>query len=71
MLSAFDLFMCRNGVVVRGGNPEMEVVGLDLACYTFHKENRSYFGTDTTVFGTENVRENDGKRTQNVSANCR
>ena len=40
----------------------MARVGLNPACYTFHLENRSpkYFGTDT--IGTENVRENGGKK---------
>ena len=44
------------------GNPELKVSGLNPACYTFHIENRSpkYFGTDT--IGTENVRENAGKK---------
>ena len=44
------------------GIPELDIVGLIPACYTFHIENRSlkYFSTDT--IGTENVRENGGKK---------
>ena len=48
--------------MVRAGYSWAEDMGSFPACFTFHIENRSpkYFGTNT--IGTENVRENGGKK---------